>query len=131
MEKIVSDIIITLHSTDRKDTFLLEAQIGDDLEMILRIFNYGTLIALDKKIVSSDGSYMKIEMPSPVVIYWETSKTKDIVSVEVIFPNNKSVTYEVPAFKVLQHSVSELGDMALLLPFYILTVRRRCFLRYG
>ncbi|GBU23608.1 hypothetical protein R83H12_00224 [Fibrobacteria bacterium R8-3-H12] len=124
MEKIVSDIIITLHSENKKDTFLLEAQIDDDLEMILRIFNYSTLIALDKKIVSADGSYMKIEMPSPAGIYWETSKTKDIVSVEVIFPNNKSVTYEVPAFKVLQHSVSELGDMALLLPFYILKIRK-------
>ncbi len=124
MEKIVSDIIITLHSRDKKDTFLLEAQIDDDLEMILRIFNYSTLIALDKKIVSADGSCMKIEMPYPAVIYWETSKTKDIVSVEVKFPNNKSVVYEVPAFKVLNHSVSELGDMALLLPFYILKIRK-------
>ena len=43
MEKIVYDIIITLHTKDKKDTFLLEAQISDDLEMILRIFNYSTL----------------------------------------------------------------------------------------
>jgi hypothetical protein len=124
MEKIVSDIIITLHSEDKKDTFLLEAQIGDDLEMILRIFNYSTLIALDKKSVSADGSCMKIEMPSPVVIYWEASNTKDIVSVEIKFPNKKSVVYEIPTFKVLQHSVSELEDMALLLPFYILKIRK-------
>jgi len=62
MEKIVSDIIITLHSENKKDTFLLEAQIDDDLEMILRIFNYSTLIALDKKTVSADGSCMRIEM---------------------------------------------------------------------
>ena len=33
MEKIVSDIIITLHSENKKDTFLLEAQISDDLEI--------------------------------------------------------------------------------------------------
>jgi hypothetical protein len=31
--------------------------------------------------------------------------------------------YEVPAVKVLQHSVSELEGMALLLPFYILKIR--------
>jgi len=124
MEKIISDIIITLHSKDKKDTFLLEAQINDNLEMILRIFNYSTLIALEKRTVSDDGSCMKIEMPSPVVIYWETSKTKDIVSVEIKFPNNKSIVYEIPTFKVLRHSVSELENMALLLPFYILKIRK-------
>jgi len=124
MEKIISDIVITLHSENKKDTFLLEAQIDDDLEMILRIFNYTTLIALDKKTFSADGSCMKIEMPSPVVIYWETSNTKDIVSVEIKFPNKKSVVYEIPTFKVLQHSVSELENIALLLPFYILKIRK-------
>jgi len=124
MEKIISDIIITLHSKDKKDTFLLEAQINDNLEMILRIFNYSTLIALEKRTVSDDGSCMKIEMPSPVVIYWEASRTKDIVSVEIKFPNNKSVVYEIPTFKVLRHSVSELENMALLLPFYILKIRK-------
>jgi len=124
MEKIISDIIITLHSENKKDTFLLEAQIDDDLEMILRIFNYSTLIALDNRTVSADGSCMKIEMPSPVVIYWEVSNTKDIVSVEIKFPNNKSVVYEIPTFKVLSHSVSELENMALLLPFYILKIRK-------
>jgi len=124
LEKIISDIIITLHSGNKKDTFIMEAQINDDLKMMLRIFNYSTLVALEKRTVSDDGSYMKIEMPSPAVIYWETSKTKDMVSVEIKFPDNKSVVYEIPAFKVLRHSVSELGDMALLLPFYILKIRK-------
>jgi hypothetical protein len=124
LEKIVSDIIITLHSGNKKDTFIMEAQIDDDLEMMLRIFNYSTLIALEKRTVSDDGSCMQIEMPAPAIIYWETSKTKDIVSIKIKFPNNKSVTYKIPAFKVLRYSVSELGDMALLLPFYILKIRR-------
>jgi len=124
LEKIVSDIIITLHSGERKDTFIIEAQIDDDLEMILRIFNYSALVAFEKRKVSDDGSYMQIEMPLPAIIYWETSKTKDIVSVNIKFPSNKSVTYKIPAFKVLNHSVSELGDMALLLPFYILKIRK-------
>jgi len=45
------------------------------------------------------------------------------VSVKIKFPNNKTIVYKVPTFKVLQHSVSELEGMALLLPFYILKVR--------
>ncbi len=124
LEKIVSDIIITLQHKNGTDTFLMEAQIDDDIEMILRIFNYSMYAAFDKKRVSEDGSFMQIDMPSPVVIYWESSNTKDIVSVKIRFPNNKTIVYKVPTFKVLQHSVSELEGMALLLPFYILKIRK-------
>jgi len=125
LEKIVSDIIITLqHRDGSTDTFLMEAQIDDDIEMILRIFNYSMYAAFDKKRVSDDGSFMQIDMPSPVVIYWESSNTKDVVSVKIRFPNNKTIVYKVPTFKVLQHSVSELEGMALLLPFYILKIRK-------
>jgi len=124
LEKIVSDIIITLQHKNGTDTFLMEAQIDDDIEMILRIFNYSMYAAFDKKRVSEDGSFMQIDMPSPVVIYWESSETKDVVSVKIRFPNNKAIVYKVPTFKVLQHSVSELEGMALLLPFYILKIRK-------
>jgi hypothetical protein len=74
--------------------------------------------------VSDDGSSMQIDMPSPAIIFWEASKSKDIVSIKIRFPNKRSVMYKVPVFKVLQHSVSELEDMALLLPFYILKIRK-------
>jgi hypothetical protein len=112
-----------LQHGERKDVFLTEAQIDDDAEMILRIFNYSVFIALERKKISSDNSQMEIEMPSPVVIYWETSKAKDISSITIKFPGGRSIVYEVPAFKVLQHSVPELEGMALLLPFYILKIR--------
>ena len=126
LERIVTDIIITLSSPKEKakDVFLLEAQIDDDLDMTLRIFNYSTAIALRSRKVSKDNSYMKIKMPVPAVIYWETSKTKDIVEIEIEFPDNKTVVYEVPSFKILNHNVSELEGLALLLPFYILKIRK-------
>ncbi|MDR3000890.1 MAG: hypothetical protein LBU89_06460 [Fibromonadaceae bacterium] len=123
LKKIVSDIVITLYDGNCKDTYFIEAQISDDIEMLLRIFNYSVLVALEGKEVSDDGSYMQIDMPSPAVIYWESSETKDFVSIKIKFPNKRSVVYKVPAFKVLQHSVSELENMALLLPFYILKIR--------
>jgi hypothetical protein len=124
LEKIVSDIIVTLSSGNIKDTYVLEAQIDDDIEMSLRIFNYSVFTALEGRKVSDDGSNMQIDMPSPAIIFWETSNTKDIVSIKIRFPNRRSVVYKVPVFKVLQHSVSELEGMALLLPFYILKIRR-------
>ena len=122
--KIVSDIVVTLFCEGRKDTYLIEAQIDDDMEMSLRIFNYSVQVALKGKVVSDDGSYMRIEMPEPAIVYLETSKTKDFLTIEVIFPGERSVVYKVPAFKVLEHKVSEFESMALLLPFYILKIRK-------
>ena len=122
--KIVSDIVVTLFCEDRKDTYLIEAQIDDDMEMSLRIFNYSVQIALKDKIVSDDGSYMRIEMPEPAVVYLETSRAKDFLVIEVIFPGGRGVVYKVPAFKVLEHNISEFESMALLLPFYILKIRK-------
>jgi len=123
LKKIVTDIVIALDTGAGKDVYLMEAQINDDIEMSLRVFNYSVFIALRGKTISDDGSCMEITMPSPAVIYWETSKTKDFLSITIRFPGNKSVVYKVPTFKVLQHSVSELAGMVLLLPFYILKIR--------
>jgi hypothetical protein len=124
LEKIVSDIIVTLSGENFRDTYLMEAQINDDVEMSLRIFNYSIFTALEGRKVSDDGSSMQIDMPSPAVIFWESSKVKDIVSIEIRFPDERTVVYKVPVFKVLEHSVSELEGMALLLPFYILKIRK-------
>ena len=121
--EIFTDMVVILCSGDRKDTYLIEAQIKDDMEICLRVFNYSVQIALESKVVSEDGTHLQIEMPAPAVIYWETSKTKDFLTIEMRFPGDKSIVYQVPAFKVLEHGVSELEHLALLLPFYLLKVR--------
>ncbi|MCL2259771.1 MAG: hypothetical protein FWC15_00280 [Fibromonadales bacterium] len=52
--KIVSDIVVTLFCQDRNDTYLIEAQIDDDMEMSLRIFNYSVQIALKRKKLAAE-----------------------------------------------------------------------------
>jgi len=127
--EIFTDMVVTLSCEGRKDTYLIEAQIKDDMEICLRVFNYSVQIALESKVVSEDGTHLQIEMPAPAVIYWETSKTKDFLTIEMRFPGDKSIVYQVPAFKVLERRVSEIEHLALLLPFYLLKVRaelKRC-----
>jgi hypothetical protein len=125
LKKIVTDRMITLHCESGREMFLMEAQIDDDAEMVLRIFNYSVFAAIEKKEISDDGSCLEITMPSPAVIYLETSKAKEFMSIRIRFlGKRRSVLYKVPTFKVLQHSVSELEGMALLLPFYILKIRK-------
>jgi len=121
--EIFTDMVVTLSCEGRKDTYLIEAQIKDDMEICLRVFNYSIQIAMENKVVSADGTHLQIDMPAPAVIYWETSKTKDFLTIEMRFPGDKSIVYQVPAFKVLEHNISELEHLALLLPFYLLKVR--------
>ena len=122
--KIVSDIVVTLFCGEKRDTYLIEAQIGNDMDMCLRVFEYSISVALKDKHISDGGSYLRIEMPAPAVVYFEGSKAKDFLTIEVAFPGEKSIAYKIPAFKVLEHKVSELEHMVLLLPFYLLKIRK-------
>ena len=122
--KIVSDIVVTLFCGKKRDTYLIEAQISDDMDMCLRIFEYSVSVALKDKYISESGSHMRIEMPAPAVVYFEDSKTEDFLTIEVVFPGKRSVLYKVPAFNVLEHKVSELEHVVLLLPFYLLKIRK-------
>ncbi|MCL2283834.1 MAG: hypothetical protein FWC26_11020 [Fibromonadales bacterium] len=72
--EIFTDMVITLSCDGKKDTYLIEAQIKDDSEIMLRIFNYSVQIAMKGKTVSEDGNRMVIDMPAPAVIYLETSE---------------------------------------------------------
>jgi len=124
LQKIVSDMVLTLSGEGYSDTYLIEAQIDDDAGMLLRILNYSMAVAMAGKTISGNGSYMEITMPSPALLYFEESKTEDFVAIRIKFPSGESVLYKAPAIKILNHSVSELEGMALLLPFYVLKIRK-------
>jgi len=117
-------MVLTLSGEGYSDTYLIEAQIDDDAGMLLRILNYSMAVAMAGKTISGNGSYMEITMPSPALLYFEESKTEDFVAIRIKFPSGESVLYKAPAIKILNHSVSELEGMALLLPFYVLKIRK-------
>ena len=89
--KIFTDMVVIMSHGGVKDTYLIEAQIKDDLEIMLRIFNYSVQIAMKNKTFSEDGNRMVIDMPAPAVVYLETSKTKDFLAIEVRFPGKRSI----------------------------------------
>jgi hypothetical protein len=123
LEKITSDMILTIGA----DAFLIEAQISDDENIALRVFQYGFAHAARNKEIAEDEDVITLTMPSARVIYWETTrKTPDKVTLRLIFPDRSVHDYEIETFKVLNQSVETLGerDMALLFPFYLLKFRK-------
>jgi len=69
-----------------------------------------------------------VNFPNTRIIFWEnTSKTPDIVTLRLAFPDGNSYDYAVKTFKFLEHSIAELETMkmAILLPFYVLKLRKK------
>ncbi|MDR1215173.1 MAG: hypothetical protein LBK25_00665 [Treponema sp.] len=121
LEKITSDMIVTIAG----DAFLIEAQIGDDENIALRVFQYGFAHSLRHK--TDAENVITLTLPAARIIYWETTrKTPDKVTLRLLFPDKSPHDYEIEAFKVLKQSVATLGErnMALLFPFYLLKFRK-------
>jgi hypothetical protein len=94
--------------------------------MALRVFNYGYLEGIKRKTV--DDALITIPFPAARIIYWETThKTPDTVTLRLQFPDGNHYDYGVDTFKFLDHSIHELEEkkLSILLPFYVLKLRKR------
>ncbi|GHV19647.1 hypothetical protein FACS189494_01830 [Spirochaetia bacterium] len=75
-----------------------------------------------------DGDIRTIEFPGARIIYFESSgKTPKQQILRLKFPDKTWYDYKVDTFNLLDHSVSELEKqgLAILLPFYVLKMRRQ------
>jgi hypothetical protein len=101
-------------------------QINFDTDMMIRVFEYGFYTGIWQKTYEND--IRTIEFPRARVIYLEG--TEQIPAKQILrlkFPNNSCYDYEVSTFNLLEHSVADLEKrgLVLLLPFYLLKVRKQ------
>jgi hypothetical protein len=123
LKKRIADIIIRIGG---EFTYHIEAQIGDDDQISIRLFEYGYNAALKYR-RTVDG-VIELPFPESRVIYWEsTENTPDVVTLRFKLPNGENFDYEVKTFKLLDHSIEELSEknLTLLLPFYVLKLRNK------
>jgi hypothetical protein len=123
LKKRVADIIIRIGG---EFTYHIEAQIGDDDQISIRLFEYGYNAAL--KYRKTVDEIIELPFPESRVIYWEsTENTPDVVTLRFKLPNGENFDYEVKTFKLLDHSIEELAEknLTLLLPFYVLKLRNK------
>jgi predicted transposase/invertase (TIGR01784 family) len=121
---IISDMLISVNGDH---LFHLEAEIDDNLNMALRMFDYGYAEALKRKKPDADG-VITLTFPQARVLYWETTKaTPDTLVLRLVFPDNSVHNFYIKTFKVLDHKLKEMESLglALLLPFHILKFRKR------
>jgi hypothetical protein len=122
LKYFISDMVIVIGNCK----YHIEAQVGDDLNMAVRVFRYGFEESLRGQRVTK--GEINLSFPQVRVIYWETTrKTPDKLTLNLIFPDGKRHKYQVKTFKFLDHSIAELEQqkMSILLPFYVLKLRKQ------
>jgi hypothetical protein len=124
LRKLMSDTIVIIGGFH---TYHIEGEIDTDANIGLKVFEYGLAEGLRTKSAEEE-NVITVRFPKARILYWETSgKTPDEVTLRLIFPDETHYDYKVKAFKFLDHDISELEKqkMAILLPFYVLKLRKR------
>jgi hypothetical protein len=123
LRKIMSDTVIIIGGLH---AYHIEGEIDND-NVALKVFEYGFAEGLRTQSIAED-NVRTIRFPQARVIYWETSgNTPNETTLRLIFPDETRYDYKVKSFKFLDHYINELAKqkMAILLPFYLLKLRKR------
>lgn len=119
LNRTIADTIITING---EHSYHIEAQMYEDEEIEFRVFDYGYKHALK----SRNGQDI-LFFPEPQIIYlYSHADIPDSKSILLDFGTQGSFSYQVPAFKLLEHNLEELNrrKMIILIPFMMLKLRR-------
>ncbi|MDR1398981.1 MAG: hypothetical protein LBJ41_03565 [Treponema sp.] len=101
LRHIISDILIVIN---RVCAYHLEAQINNDEDIALRVFEYDWQAGLRSKTVC--GNVITVKFPRSIVMYWKTTKnTPDVVTLRLEFPDGATYDYQVKRFKLLDYTI--------------------------
>jgi transcriptional regulator NrdR family protein len=124
LKQIISDIEILING---KHHYHMEAQVDNDLNIALRMFEYGYQRGLKSRTADKSG-VITVRLPKARVLYWETTKNApDWAVLRLVFPDDTVHEYKIETFKVLNHTIGDLAKkkLLLLLPFSILKLRKQ------
>jgi len=120
-----ADLVLTISDKGMPKKYHIECQSEVDKTMIIRIFEYATQIALDKKTLSEllkpSDDEITLKFPRSALLYlrsWGTTPDKFKINVEI---SNQTVVYEIPIMKVKNYDVEEIfeKDLLFLIPFHL------------
>ena len=125
LKQLLSDMIVIING---RHAYHVEAEIGHDENIALRVFEYGFAEGLRTKTISGGGQKISVKFPNARIIYWETTASMpDEATLSLEFSDGGSYDYVVKTFKFLNYGINELEEkkLAILLPFYVLKLRKR------
>ena len=120
--KIITDSIFRIGGL----LYHIECQSTSDGTMVIRMFEYDFAIALEE--ARKGKAPYRVKFPLSAVIYLRLSKkAKDLLSLEVEFPDGQTVTYKVPVINVQDYSLDDIFSkwLWLFIPFYIMRYQKQ------
>ena len=134
LNRTIADTIITVNYSH---SYHMEAQMYEDDSIIFRMFDYGYQHALkttsytenkdsDDKRMNHD-THERIRFPEPVIIYFADGRPlPDTYTLDIDFGTQGIFYYSVPVCNFISMEPEEIErkNMVILLPFYILKLRR-------
>ncbi len=122
-EKRITDTSFTIGKAARK-RYLMECQSRPDNSMLIRIFEYMTLIALEDGKLEKDS--LQVTFPRSAVLYLRSNQTTpDRMEIRIRTPGDEML-YEVRVMRLADYSLEEIfqKNLLFLLPFYIFTCEK-------
>lgn len=120
LQKRITDSFFRIYGKEKVGKYHVETQSKPDSSMLIRMFEYGTQIALeDAELLETE---LKVEMPKAAVIYLRCTKnTPDTLKTTIGTPDG-AITYDVPILKLKNYSIEKIFEKKLLffIPYYIL-----------
>lgn len=122
MDERRADMILELNRTDK---YHIEIQIGEDKSMTLRMMEYGYEEAKQHREEHPNKVVLRFAEPK-VIFLQHTKTTPDRMTVELHFPKEKIITYDIETLKALKLNPQELARQRLyiLVPFQVLRTRK-------
>ena len=123
-EKCITDSSFEVMG-ERKRKYHFECQSTSDSHILIRMFEYGSQIALDD--AETDGNVLHVKFPDAAVLFLRSSsKTPDAMQINIKTPGGE-VCYEIPVMKMQKYTLEEIFEKNLLflIPFYIFTHEKR------
>ena len=118
LKRTLADTIITVN---RYNIYHIEAQVYDDDDIVMRVFDYGY-----KHSIRNRREPDVLRFPEPrVVCFGDTKKVPDTYTLTVDFGEQGRFKYKVKTFKYQDYSVEEINNkkMIILIPFQLLRFR--------
>ena len=120
VEKRITDSYMKVYDHGKPRYFHIECQSTEDGNMILRIFEYDSLIA--RRYATINNADMDVYYPeSALMALRSTDRTPNKMKITIHTPGNGELSYNVPILKVKQYSIDEIFEKRLyfLIPFHI------------
>ncbi len=120
-EKRITDSFFDITCNNITKRYHLECESRKyDGTILVRVFEYGTQIAKDTSITNLYRA--RFAFPNSGVLLLRTTKeTPKHASIEIVLPDGKEISYDVPLVKVSDYTIEDIFDKRLymLVPFYI------------